>query len=128
MDEPAFGLHNIGQVAITVTDVDRATAFYRDVLGMRFLYSYPGMAFFDCDGVRLYLTIPTDDRFAGRAVIYFTVSSVEEAFAAIVERGAPIESHPRVVHATDTYDLWMAFFRDPDANQIGIMAEVPRIV
>lgn len=127
MDEDAFGLHTIGQIAITVTDVERATAFYRDVLGIQFLYAYPGMAFFDCDGVRLYLTVPTDERYAGRAVLYFTVPSVEAAFDAIVERGAPIESHPRIVHATDTYDLWMAFFRDPDANQIGIMAEVPRI-
>lgn len=125
MDEPAFGLHTIGQIAVSVTDVERSTAFYRDVLGMQFLYTYPGMAFFDCDGVRLYLTRPEDERFAGRAVLYFTVPSIEAAFAALVERGAPVESQPRIVHRADTYDLWMAFVRDPDANQIGVMAEVP---
>jgi len=126
VDDNAFGLHTIGQIAITVSDVERATAFYRDILGMKFLYAYPGMAFFDCDGVRLYLVHPEDDRFAGRAVLYFTVPSVPDAFEAMVARGAPAESAPRIVHSADTYDLWMAFVRDPDANQIGMMAEVPK--
>lgn len=126
MDEQGSGLHTIGQIAVTVSDVERSTAFYRDVLGMKFLYAYPGMAFFDCDGIRLYLVNPTDDRYAGRVVLYFTVPSVETALAALVERGAPMESAPRIVHSAETYDLWMAFVRDPDANQIGVMAEVPK--
>jgi catechol 2,3-dioxygenase-like lactoylglutathione lyase family enzyme len=125
MTDTPFGLRTIGQILVPVTDIERATAFYRDVLGMRFLYAYPGIAFFDCDGVRLYLADPVE-AFRGRAVLYFSVPSVPEAFETLTGRGATAVSEPRITHRADTYDLWMAFVRDPDDNQIGVMAEVPR--
>lgn len=122
-DEP-FGLHAIGQILVPVDDVERATTFYRDVLGMRFLYAFPGMAFFDCDGTRIYLARP-DAEYRGRSTIYFTVADVDRSYATLVERGAKAVSAPEVVHRTDTYELRMGFVRDPDGNHVAVMAEVP---
>ena len=122
-DEP-LGLHAIGQILVPVDDVDRATAFYRDVLGMRFLYAFPGMAFFDCDGTRIYLARPNPD-YRGRATIYYTVPDADAAFATLVERGAEAESAPEVIHRTGTYELRMGFVRDPDGNHVAVMTEVP---
>ena len=124
MPDDTLGLHAIGQILVPVEDVDRATAFYRDVLGMRFLYAYPGMAFFDCDGTRLYLANPDPD-YRGHATIYFTVPDADRAFATLVERGAEVVSPPRVVHRAETYELRMGFVRDPDGNHIAVMTEVP---
>ena len=76
-DEP-FGLSTIGQVLVPVTDVARATAFYRDQLGMRFLFEYPGMAFFDAGGVRLYLAEPEAPDFRGVATIYYRVPDLDD--------------------------------------------------
>src|SRR5690349_8356817 len=127
---PALSLSRIGQISIVVHDVERATAFYRDVLGMRFLFAYPGMAFFDCDGVRLFLAAPEPGAEATErpcpVMLYFRVPSVSAAHAELLRRGAEETESPRVVHRAATYDLWMAFVRDPDGNQIGIMAELPK--
>jgi methylmalonyl-CoA/ethylmalonyl-CoA epimerase len=128
--DEAFGLSTIGQIRVPVTDVARAEAFYRDVLGMRFLFAYPGMSFFDCDGVRLFLAAPepgaeTTDR-PCPVMLYFSVPSVAAAHEELLRRGAEEVESPRVVHRAATHDLWMAFVRDPDGNQIGVMAELPK--
>ena len=125
----AFGLDRVGQVAVVVQDVARATAFYRDVLGMRFLFAAPpGLAFFDCGGVRLMLSRPEgpDGAAAGSAIIYYTVDNIQAAYATLVARGAPGESPPHVVAPMGARDLWMAFVRDSEGNLLGLMSEVPR--
>jgi catechol 2,3-dioxygenase-like lactoylglutathione lyase family enzyme len=121
------GLGTIGQVHVSVTDVDRAVAFYRDVLGIPFLFRVPGqpMAFFDCDGVRLYLGAPESDAFRSRGVLYFAVEDVTEAHRVLVDRGVPFRDEPHVVHRTERSELRMAFFTDPDGNNLALMAEVP---
>lgn len=125
MSEPAFGLSTIGQVLVPVTDVERATAFYRDALGMRFLFGFPRMAFFDADGVRLYLGEPEAPGFEGRATLYFRVPDLAAAVAALEDRGVAFMTRPHVVHRDASSELWMAFTTDPDGNNIGLMAEVP---
>ena len=130
MGDDAFGLSTIGQIRVPVSDVARAEAFYRDVLGMRFLFAYPGMAFFDCDGVRLFLAAPEPGAHDADGLcpvtLYFRVPFVATAHAELLRRGAEETESPRVVHRAATYDLWMAFVRDPDGNQIGVMAELPK--
>lgn len=112
---------------MSVTDVDRSVAFYRDVLGMPFLFRVPGqpMAFFDCDGVRLYLGVPELEDFRSGGVLYFTVEDIEEAHRVLAERGVAFRDGPHVVHRTEDSELHMAFFTDPDGNNLALMAEMP---
>ena len=121
------GLRTIGQIHVSVTDVDRAVAFYRDVLGIPFLFRVPGqpMAFFDCDGVRLYLGVPESEAFRSRGVLYFTVDDIAEAHRVLSDRGVAFRDEPHLVHRTESSELWMAFFTDPDGNNLALMAEVP---
>lgn len=112
---------------MSVTDVDRAVAFYRDVLGVPFLFRVQGqpMAFFDCDGVRLYLGVPESDEFHSRGVLYFTVEDIAEAHRVLAERGVEFRDEPHLVHRAESSELWMAFFTDPDGNNLALMADVP---
>ncbi len=124
---PDFGLGTIGQISVPVTDIDRAIAFYRDTLGMRFLFSAPpGLGFFDCDGVRLMLDTPTGADAGKGPVIYYKVTDLEAACRTLRERGVKLEADPRLVVRMSDHDLWMAFLRDPDGNLIGLMSEVRR--
>lgn len=124
----AFGLDRVGQIAVVVQDVARATAFYRDVLGMRFLFAAPpGLAFFDCGGVRLMLSRPEGpEAGAGAPIIYYTVDDIHAAYRTVVARGAAAEAAPHVVAPLGARDLWMAFVRDSEGNLLGLMSEVPR--
>jgi catechol 2,3-dioxygenase-like lactoylglutathione lyase family enzyme len=121
------GLRTIGQIHVSVTDVDRAVAFYRDVLAVPFLFRVQGqpMAFFDCDGVRLYLGVPESEEFRARGLLYFSVDDIGEAHRVLTERGVSFRDGPHVVHRTEGSELHMAFFTDPDGNNLGLMAEVP---
>ena len=123
----SLSLTRIGQIAIVVKDVDRAAAFYRDSLGMRFLFAFPGLAFFDCDGVRLMLSRAEKPEFDHpSSVLYFRVPDIREAHAALRARDVKFEDEPHIVARMQEYDLWMTFFRDLDDNIFGLMAEVPK--
>ena len=120
-----FGLAQIGQVAVPVRDVDRAIAFYRDTLGMRFLFrAPPGLGFFDCGGVRLMLDAPAQARAGQGSVIYYKVADLEAAFATLTGRGVVFEAKPHLIARMPDHELWMAFFRDPDGNLLALMSEV----
>ena len=118
----------IGQASINVHDLDRAVAFYRDTLGMRFLFQAgPKMAFFDCGGVRLMLAIPERPEFDHpSSVFYFQVGDIQTVAATLKARGTQFEGPPHLIAAMPDHDLWMAFFRDADANLLALMSEVPR--
>ena len=121
----SFGLNTIGQILVPVTDVDRAVAFYRDKLGMAFLFAYPGMGFFDAGGVRLFLGVPEGAQPTGPVTIYYRVDDLDAAVAALESRGVAFDHRPHVVHRTDTAELWMASLTDPDANPVVLMSERP---
>jgi catechol 2,3-dioxygenase-like lactoylglutathione lyase family enzyme len=124
--QPA-GLGPIGQIAIVVHDLDAAVDFYRDKLGMGFLFRVPDLAFFDCGGIRLMLSRPEKPEFDHpSSVIYFKVDDIHAIYQALRGRGVPFDDEPHVIANMETYDLWMAFFRDQDNNLLGIMSEVPR--
>lgn len=120
-------IHGVGQVSIPVSDIDRAVEFYRDVLEIPFLFQVPGspaMAFFQCGGTRLYIVNPeSHDPSPGSSVLYFTVDSAQEAAEELKAKGAELESEPHIIHQTENYTLWMAFFRDPDRNLMAVMSE-----
>jgi len=121
----SVGLHQIGQIAVPVADIDRAVRFYRDTLGMKFLFQAPpGLGFFDVGGVRLMLDAPAAAQAGGASVIYYKVSDIQAACRALKERGVQIEAEPHVIAKMPDHDLWMAFFRDPDRNLLAMMSEV----
>ena len=124
--QPA-GLGPIGQIAIAVHDLDAAVEFYRDKLGMLFLFRVPQLAFFDCDGIRLMLSRPeTPDLDHPSSTIYFKVDDIHASYQSLRERGVQFDDAPHLIANMETYDLWMAFFRDHEHNLLAIMGEQPR--
>ena len=120
-------LGRLGQVAITVHDLARATAFYRDTLGMRLLFEVPGLAFFDCGGVRLMLSRPEQPEFDHPAsILYYVVDDIRAAHATLAARGVVFEDEPHVVAKLPDHDLWMTFLRDSEGNVLGLMCESAR--
>ena len=116
---------SIGQIHISVDDVDRAVGWYRDVLGLEFLFQVPGqpMAFFNCGGVRLYLGRPEDESFRSRPVLYYRVDEINGAVAAIAARGGEFTDQPHIVHRDASQELWMAGLKDPEGNPVILMEE-----
>ena len=115
----------LGQVHISVRDVDRSVEFYRDVLGMDFMFRVPGqpMAFFASGDVRLYLGVPESPEFKSKCVLYFRVDDVDAEYARLTEAGVAFLDTPHVVHRDANGELWMAFLEDPDGHQIGLMQQ-----
>jgi predicted enzyme related to lactoylglutathione lyase len=128
--QPDISLTKIGQISVNVHDLDRATAFYKDLLGMKHLFSVPPqMAFFDCDGLRLMLAIPErPDLDHPSSILYFKVQDIEETHRVLEKRGVHFESKPMLVAPMPTYDLWMAEFRDSENNVLALMCEKPKAV
>jgi methylmalonyl-CoA/ethylmalonyl-CoA epimerase len=122
-----FGLSAIGQVSVNVHDVSKAIDFYRDKLGMKFLFEVPNMAFFDCDGVRLMLALPDRPEFDHpSSIIYFKVPDIQRAYEELSSRGVKFESKPSLIARLSDHDLWLVDFRDVDNNLLALMSEVPR--
>jgi len=121
-----FKLGEIGQIAVPVNDLDRALKFYRDALGLRFLFQAPpGLAFFDCAGVRLMLDKAADDGQRRSSILYFRVPNIREAYQTLRGRGVRFQDEPHLIHKDVDYELWMAFFQDPEQNNLAIMNEIP---
>ena len=123
---PVPALSEIGQIAITVGDVAQATAFYRDVLGLKFLFpAGPNMTFLQAGGIRIMLTTPQGAGAVGKnSILYFKVDDIAAVHAAIIARGAKKESEPRLIAKMPDHALWMAAVRDPEGNIIELMSEV----
>src|SRR6188474_1024926 len=111
-------LSDIGQIAITVSDVATALPFYRDVLGLTFLFSPgPNLAFLAAGSVRLMLSTPQGAGAAGHnSILYFKVTDIAATHAAIVARGAVSEREPQLTAKMPDHELWIGFLRDPDGN------------
>lgn len=118
-------LATIGQIAIAVKDLNRAVAFYRDSLGMKFLFQVPpGLAFFDCEGVRLLIEVPADKEFDHPgSVLYFKVGDIHASYAELKARGVDFRDEPHLIAKMPDHELWMAFFRDGEGNTFALMHE-----
>ena len=120
-----MNLSSIGQIAMNARDIDRATAFYRDTLGLPFLFGAGTMAFFDCGGTRLMLSLPSGPEYdhAG-SILYFRVDDIQAAADSLERRGVSFKSKPHLVARLPDHELWMAFFADSEDNTLALMAEV----
>jgi len=125
MGDGKVGVRRIGQIAVTVADLARAVSFYRERLGLRFLFEVPKMAFFEVGGVRLMLGVPESEEFAHPAsLIYYEVADLEASYELLVEREVVFESEPHKVADLGEKELWMAFFRDSEGNMLALLSEV----
>ena len=122
------GLREIGQIAVTVKNLPKAIDFYRNTLGLPFLFEAPpSLASFDCGAIRLMLTTAEKPEFDHPAsVIYYKVTNIQESVAVLKARGVVFESDAHLIAKMPNYDLWMAFLRDPENNLLGLMCEVLR--
>jgi predicted enzyme related to lactoylglutathione lyase len=118
----------LAQVTNVVHDIDRAVRFHRDVLGLPLLFQAPpSLAFFHCGAVRLMLSPPENaEQDHPGSVLYFRVSDIEAVHRSLVKRGVTFVGEPHRVHQAADYDLWMAFFHDPDNNPMALMEEKPK--
>jgi methylmalonyl-CoA/ethylmalonyl-CoA epimerase len=123
-----IGITRLGQIAINAKDVERATAFYQDKLGLTLLFKAPpGLAFFDCGGVRLMLDRAEKPEFDHpSSVLYFAVPDIQASYEKLKESGVHFEDEPHMLAKMPTHDLWMTFFRDSEGNLLALMSEVAR--
>jgi methylmalonyl-CoA/ethylmalonyl-CoA epimerase len=125
MNASAVGISRLGQIAINVKDLDRATGFYKDMLGMRMLFSTGSLTFFDCGGVRLMLSRAEKPEFDHpSSVLYFIVPDIQAAHQQMKSAGARFEDDPHLIAKMPDHDLWMTFFRDTEDNLLALMSEV----
>ena len=121
-----LALGPIGQIARGVADVDRAEAFYGGMLGLRKLFRFGDLTFFDCAGVRLMIEKVTTSKPAGESVIYFRVADIALAVKELAARGVVFDDKPHLIARMEDHDLWMTFFRDPDGHILSLMQEAPK--
>ena len=122
-----FALNRLGQIALNLVDVERAEALYRDVLGLRHLYRFGTLTFFDCQGVRLMIEQVREEGYVNRASpLYFTCADITLAVRALMARGVVFSDAPHLIARMADHDLWMAFFADPDGHILALMQEAPK--
>ena len=118
-------LSQIGQIAINVENPDRATTFYRDVLGLKYLFSAGTLSFFDCGGVRLMLTIPEKAEFRQHSsILYFKVDDINAVYQNLLAQNVNFKDKPHLIARMPDHELWMTFFRNSEDNLLGLMSEV----
>jgi methylmalonyl-CoA/ethylmalonyl-CoA epimerase len=122
-----LNLSHIGQIALPVIDVDRAETFYENVIGLRKLYRFGDLSFFDCAGVRLLLEkIKDAANFRAQGCIYFRCADIALTVSTLEKRGVTFAHRPHCIAKMDDHDLWMAFFQDPDGHTLSVMQEAPK--
>lgn len=123
----SVSLGDIGQIAINVNDLARATAFYRDTLGMKLLFEFPGLAFFNAGGIRLMLSKAEKPELDHPAsILYYRVSDIIGNHETLVARGVHVEEAPRLIAPMPDHDLWISGYRDSEDNLFCLMSEVQR--
>lgn len=118
-------LESIGQIAIPAHDLPRAVAFYRDALGLEYMFEAGPLAFFRCGDVRIMLAVPENGEVDHpSSIVYFRVDDIHGARAELAGRGVPFDDEPHLIARMPDHELWMTFFRDPDRNLLGLMSEI----
>ena len=121
----ATAITEIGQIALTVSDVARAKDFYANKLGLTPLFDAgPSLSFLQCGSVRIMLSTPEGEfKPGGGTILYFRVADIDAAYEQYKERGVEFVNGPHLIARMPDHELWMAFFRDPDGNALQLMCE-----
>ena len=121
----AAGLSRIGQISMNARDLERGVAFYRDALGLSFLFKAPPqMAFFDCGGVRLLLGVPEDKQFDHPgSILYFAVDDIKQQHQTLLSRGVKFRAEPHIAAKLPDREVWLAFFEDTEGNTLALISE-----
>ncbi len=120
-------LKQLGQVSLTVDDIDQAEQFYEQTLGLRKLYRFGDLLFFDCEGVRLFISKSEKEPFSpSSSVLYFQSGDIAQAVQELREQGVTFAGNPHLTAEMEDHDLWMAFFNDPSGNLLALMYEAPK--
>lgn len=122
----AFSLNQLGQVSLSVDDVDAAERFYSEALGLKKLYRFGDLVFFDCAGVRLFIEKSEQNPLPKSSVLYFRTPDLRTALPALQKRGVTFTHDPHCIAKMEDHDLWMAFFTDPAGNTLALMQEAPK--
>jgi methylmalonyl-CoA/ethylmalonyl-CoA epimerase len=118
-------IQKIGQIAVPVKDFDRGVQFYKEILNLPLLFNTGSLAFFNCNGVRLLLSINENDQFPDRSsVLYFQVENIRQAFEGLIEKGVSFIDEPHLIAKIGNTETWMAFFNDTEGNIHALMSEV----
>lgn len=127
MTQNSLGITGFAQVALSVKNLDQSVEFYRDVLGLTFLFSAPpSLAFLQCGSTRVMLNgDPEAKPPAGGPILYYAVADIQAAFSAIASKGAPVKEAPKAIARVGGRDVWLGFTEDPDGHPVGLMSEVP---
>jgi predicted enzyme related to lactoylglutathione lyase len=126
-NRPQVQLTRVSQISINAKDLNRAEGFYKSVLGLKHLFSPPGMAFFDCGGVRLMLAKAEKPELDHpSSIVYFQVPEIKAAHTLLESSGVQFEAKPHLVARLPQADLWMAFFKDSEGNLLALTSEVAR--
>ena len=118
------GISSIGQIALTVKELPRAVGFYRDVLGLEYLFEASNMAFFNCGGTRIMLSEAESRDSTYNSIIYYKTGDIHSACVSLKARGVQFDADPRMIARMPDHDLWMAFLRDSEGNLLALMSEV----
>lgn len=123
---PAVHLDDIGQIAITVSDLARSKDFYQNLLGLQFLFDAGPMSFFQCGKIRFAIGTSPHPSGPDGTILYFRVADIQQTHDLLAARGVEFIQKPHLVAPMPDHDLWLAFLHDPDSHTIGLMCEVPR--
>ena len=114
----------IGQIAVVCKDVARATAFYRDTLGLQFLFAAgPGLAFVQCGGIRLMLSSDNDGHDNLSSMLYYFVTDIEGTQRDLTAKGVEFIEQPHMIAKMPDHELWLSAFKDTEGNVLGLMEE-----
>lgn len=123
---PEFQIKGIGQVSIRVHDMEIATRFYQETLGLNMLFQIPNMTFFECNGIQIMLSIPESPKYDHpSSVFYFNVDNINFAYETLINRNVQFLGKPHKIAEMGQTETWMVFFHDPDQNVHALMSEVP---
>lgn len=121
----ATSIQKVGQIGIPVKNLQNAVAFYQDALGLTLLFQTDSMAFFECNGLRLLLSLPEKEKYANSSsVIYFQVKNIKETYQDLIGKGVPFIDEPHLIAKLGQTETWMTFFKDTEENTLALMSEV----